>query len=142
MDTKQLLIAAPAARHQAYAPYSKFYVGAALLGTSGALYTGSNIENSSFSGTLCAERVAMLKAVSTGERSFKALAMVTSSNTWIYPCGICRQALSEFGLDVRVILGKSDPAYDEQAPAYSLRELCPLPFLEFERCEQGLPPFN
>lgn len=81
---------------QAYAPYSNFRVGAALLGKSGRIYLGCNIENASYSPTCCAERLAIFKAVSEGERDFTALAIVSDSNQPTPPCGVCRQVLSEF----------------------------------------------
>ena len=85
-----------AARRQAYAPYSKFPVGAALLAGNGKIYTGVNVENASFGLTICAERVALGKAVSDGARSFVAVACVAADPN-LSPCGACRQALAEFG---------------------------------------------
>lgn len=100
MDNLSLLNLAKKAANNAYVPYSDFKVGAALLAESGKVYTGCNIENSSFSATICAERTALCKAVSEGERSFKALAVCAfKGNTEValcYPCGVCRQTLSEF----------------------------------------------
>lgn len=88
---------------KAYAPYSRFRVGAALLGSSGRIYTGANIENASYSVTCCAERVALYKAVSEGETEFEAIAIVSDSNAPTYPCGVCRQALFEFSPHIKVI---------------------------------------
>ncbi len=99
MNKEQLCAAAQEARENAYAPYSRFTVGAALLSESGKVYTGCNIENAAFSPTVCAERVALFKAVSEGQRLFSALAVAggkSEENTDITPCGVCRQTLSEF----------------------------------------------
>ena len=79
-----------------YAPYSGFHVGAALLGKSGRIYTGCNIENAAFSPTNCAERNAVFKAVSEGEQAFEALAVISDSTDYISPCGVCLQVLAEF----------------------------------------------
>lgn len=90
------------ARQWAYAPYSNYMVGAALLAESGRVYTGVNIENAAYPTGICAERVAVFKAVSEGEREFLAIAVVTANGGT--PCGSCRQVLAEFGLDTRVII--------------------------------------
>ena len=105
MDNYQeLIMQAKLAMEQAYAPYSRFRVGAALLGASGRIYRGCNIENAAYSPTICAERTAVLKAVSEGERQFKALAVVAETEEVITPCGVCRQVLAEFFDDQVVIL--------------------------------------
>jgi cytidine deaminase len=98
----RLVEAARLARQSAYAPYSRFAVGAAVLTRSGKVVTGCNIENASFGLTVCAERVAILKAVSEGETNFVALAVVTSIDG--SPCGACRQVMAEFALDMPVII--------------------------------------
>jgi cytidine deaminase len=90
------------ARRSAFAPYSRFRVGAALLGRSGRIYTGCNVENASYGLTICAERTAVAKAVSEGEREFVAIAV--ASGPGVSPCGACRQVLIEFGIDLEVIL--------------------------------------
>jgi cytidine deaminase len=97
-----LIRAAQEARKWAYAPYSKYAVGAALLTSSGKIYDGVNVENAAYPATICAERVAVVKAVSEGERQFTAIAVVTSNGG--SPCGACRQVLAEFGLDTRVLI--------------------------------------
>jgi cytidine deaminase len=105
MNDKQrqsLVECAQRVRRWAYVPYSRYAVGAALLTASGKIYDGVNIENASYSTTICAERVAVFKAVSEGEREFVAIAVVTSNGGT--PCGSCRQVLSEFGLDTQVII--------------------------------------
>jgi cytidine deaminase len=93
-------------RKFAYAPYSKYPVGAALLTSSGKVYTGVNIENVAFPDGICAERVAVFKAVSEGEKTFTAVAVVTPNGGT--PCGSCRQVLSEFSRDLVILLGNSE----------------------------------
>jgi len=102
----QLIQAAIEARQWAYAPYSHYPVGAALLTASGLTYDGANIENAAFPVTICAERVAVFKAVSEGERDFVALAVVTANGG--SPCGSCRQVLAEFGLDTTVLIANTE----------------------------------
>ncbi len=128
MTELQLCDAAVNAMRSAYAPYSNFYVGAALLCESGRVYTGCNIENASYSVTCCAERVALFGAVAAGERDFKAIAIVGGKQgnfgPACAPCGVCRQALSEFcPPDMRVLLVTSD-GYEE----YTLADLIPKSF--------------
>jgi cytidine deaminase len=102
MDDNQLVDLARAARCHAYAPYSEFAVGAALLTRSGKVFTGVNVENASYGLSMCAERSAVFAAVSAGETEFEAIAVVTRNGG--SPCGACRQVLSEFGLETRVII--------------------------------------
>ncbi len=97
MEDEKLLKAALQARKGAYAPYSGFKVGAALETKSGKVYTGANVENSSFGLSMCAERIAIFKAVTDGEREFKKLAIVADTKDVVSPCGACRQVMSEFG---------------------------------------------
>jgi cytidine deaminase len=99
---QQLIETAVQVRRWAYAPYSRYAVGAALLVESGKVYDGVNVENAAYPTSMCAERVAVFKAVSEGERSFKAVAVATVNGGT--PCGSCRQVLSEFGLDTVVII--------------------------------------
>ncbi len=96
-DSTALLAAAWDVREQAYAPYSGFHVGAALLGSDGVIYRGCNVENLSFGLTICAERSALLAAVAAGCRSFRALVVVADTREPISPCGACRQVMAEFG---------------------------------------------
>lgn len=105
---KELVQAALEAREKAYAPYSHYKVGAALLGKSGKIYTGCNVENASYGATICAERTAAVKAVSEGETAFTALAIVVGGSKPAVPCGICRQFLAEFGTDLKLILANED----------------------------------
>jgi cytidine deaminase len=124
IETKQKLIdAAVQARQWAYAPYSNYAVGAALLTASGRTYDGVNVENAAYPTTMCAERVAVFKAVSEGEREFEAIAVVTSNGGT--PCGSCRQVLAEFGLDTVVLIATADGVLVQET---SVRELLPGAF--------------
>jgi cytidine deaminase len=120
---RQLIEAATTAMQHAYVPYSEYPVGAALLTTSGTVYTGCNIEIASYGATVCGERTAAFKAVSEGERDFEAIAVVTSNGA--SPCGICRQVLYEFGPEMTVILADSDGQITWEG---LLTELLPLGF--------------
>lgn len=104
MSNEDLYKTAVEARQNSYSPYSKFRVGAALLTTSGKVFTGCNIENSSFSLTICAERTALFKAISEGEKKFSKLLIVSDAEEFISPCGACRQVISDLAGDVEVIL--------------------------------------
>ena len=99
---EKLIETALQVRQWAYAPYSKYHVGAALLTASGKIYEGVNIENAAYPVTICAERVAVFKAVSEGERDFKAIVVATENGG--SPCGSCRQVLAEFGIETMVLL--------------------------------------
>jgi cytidine deaminase len=105
VNTDALLATARAARENAVATFSKFRVGAALRAKSGKIYTGCNVENASYGLTICAERVAIFKALSEGERGFDAIAVVTDADKLTPPCGACRQIIWEFCGDAEVILG-------------------------------------
>jgi cytidine deaminase len=122
MDKNELLKIAKKARERAYAPYSDFYVGAALLCVDGEIYTGCNVENASFSPTCCAERIAVFKAVSDGKQKFSAIAIVggkkDSENMLpCYPCGVCRQVMSEFCDDDFLIVTENNGS--EESTAFS-----------------------
>ena len=106
ISDQQLVAAAIAASQHAYIPYSRYAVGAALLASDGTLYTGCNVESASFSPTICAERTALVKAVSEGQREFTAVAVATRDAG--SPCGVCRQLLYEFSPSLRVILADLD----------------------------------
>ena len=113
MTDKELIELAIKARELAYAPYSNHKVGAALVGKSGKIYTGCNVENAAYSPTNCAERTAVFKAVSEGEREFTAIAIVGGVGDKLSelcaPCGVCRQVLSEFcSGDLRIVMGTPD----------------------------------
>jgi cytidine deaminase len=105
-DRQSLINLANEARKKAYAPYSKYKVGAALRTKTGRLYTGVNVENAAYPHTMCAERVAVFKAVSDGNLEFEALAVVTDNGG--SPCGGCRQVLAEFGLETIVLIANGD----------------------------------
>ena len=96
--TEELIRAATAALANAYAPYSRFRVGAAVVGTNGKIYSGSNVENASYGLTNCAERTAIFKAVSEGEKELLTIAVIADSPLPTSPCGACRQVMSEFGI--------------------------------------------
>lgn len=121
-DKATLVNAAKEARENAYAPYSKYKVGAALLAKSGRVYTGCNFENASFGAGTCAERVALGAALAAGEREFVAVACAAEGN--VTPCGICRQALAEFG-DIDVYCADAN---GENIREYKLSELLPHAF--------------
>ncbi len=120
---KELIKSAMEARNFSYSPYSNFKVGAALITNEGEIYTGCNIESASYSPTICAERVAVSKAVSDGNKNIEAIAIVGSSD-YTYPCGVCRQFLVEFGKDIKIIVANSEDDYK----VYTLSELFPHSF--------------
>ena len=103
VDNKELLMTAKEAMNNAYAPYSKFKVGAAIL-TDAGVFTGCNVENASYGATICAERTAAVKAVSEGVVKFNKIAIVSSEGRYTYPCGMCRQFLSEFMTEDAVVI--------------------------------------
>jgi cytidine deaminase len=109
----------------AHCPYSNFRVGAAVLTESGKIYKGGNIENVSYGATVCAERVAIWKAVSEGEKVFQAIAVIGPGSKEAYPCAQCRQVMVEFGLDWLVISGDSKGNYMGEK---TVREIVPFPF--------------
>jgi cytidine deaminase len=138
MTDQELIKLATLTREQAYAPYSGYAVGAALLGASGRVYTGCNVENAVYSLTVCAERAALFKAVSEGERQFTAIAVVTANGG--SPCGSCRQVLAEFGPAMRVVIARPG----ELVSVRTVAELLPsafgpddLPNASQTRCSSG-----
>lgn len=123
MMDKELLEAALAARERAYAPYSKFLVGAAVRAESGKIYTGCNVENASYGLTVCAERNALFSAVGAGERKFTALCVVGDTEEPISPCGACRQVMAEFKVPCIILANLKGDVKE-----YTLEELLPLSF--------------
>ena len=123
-DYKQLIGLANEARRHAYAPYSNYTVGAALRTKTGRVYSGVNVENAAYPTGICAERVAVFKAVSEGERDFEVIAVVTDNGG--SPCGACRQVLSEFGLDTVVLIADGDGKLSMET---TVRNLLPEAFL-------------
>ena len=119
-----LLTAARDARTRALAPYSGFPVGAALLASDGRVFTGCNVENASYGLTMCAERVALFKALSEGAREFDGLVVVADSMTPTSPCGACRQLLWEYCGDIDIVLANLTAI----VATHRLRDLFPLPF--------------
>jgi len=126
MDKNEVINKAIEAMENAYAPYSKFKVGAALLTKSGKIYTGCNIENSSYGASVCAERVAIFKAVSEGEHDFELLVVATKTEEPSPPCGICRQVISEFSNDLPIMLVNDKGSIIET----NINKLLPFPFLK------------
>jgi cytidine deaminase len=124
LDASDLIAAARRARRRAHAAYSGFKVGAALETRNGAIITGCNVENATYGLTICAERVAMFKALSEGHRSFRRIAIVADTRAPTPPCGACRQILWEFGGDLEVILAN----LRRETGRHQLRALLPLPF--------------
>src|SRR5260370_436384 len=119
-----LISVARQARESAHAPYSNFRVGAALRATSGRVFGGSNVENATYGLAVCAERVAILKAISEGERGFDAISVVTDTDTLTPPCGACRQLIWEFCGDVPVIMAN----LKGRTETIQMRDLFPKPF--------------
>ena len=125
MTNEKLIEMAEEAMKNAYAPYSSFSVGAAVLTDDGSVYTGCNIENSSYGATICAERTAIVKAVSEGKRKFEKIAIVSSSGDLTYPCGMCRQVMAEFMIDGIVVLKDKNGNITEE----KVKELIPKSFV-------------
>lgn len=123
-EKKRLLREARRAENNAYAPYSGFKVGAALLCSDNSIYRGCNVENASYGATVCAERNALFAAVADGKRDFKALAVVCSGEDFAYPCGICRQVISELAGEAWIILENNRSEIKE----YDIKELLPDSF--------------
>lgn len=131
----QLINLAIKAKEKAYSPYSNFKVGAAVLFENGKIYTGCNIENASYGATNCVERTAIFNAVSDGGRVLKAIALIGDPNNYTYPCGICRQVISEFAEngDVKIYIVKNSTDYIET----TLEEILPGSFTKKDLDNKG-----
>lgn len=129
INREDLIKAAMEAKEHAYAPYSNFRVGAALLTKNGKIYQGCNIENAGYTPTNCAERTAFFKAVYEGERNFEAIAVNGDADDYLYPCGVCRQVMAEFcAPDFKVFVSKKNGEYLE----FTLAEILPGAFTSTE----------
>ena len=124
MTDRELISQAQEAMKYAYVPYSRFPVGAAIECTDGTVITGCNVENAALGSTICAERTAAFKAVSSGHRNFARIAICSKSMDYCTPCGACRQVLSEFAPDMEILCARADGRY----VSYSLRDLLPAAF--------------
>ncbi len=124
MGYKELIKKARIAQEKAYVPYSNFPVGAALITKSGKIYTGCNIECASYGATNCAERTAIFKAVSEGEKDIEAIAVVGARDDYTFPCGICRQVIVEYGKQIKLIIAKSEDDYK----LFTIEDLLPHSF--------------
>lgn len=123
-DLEELIEKAKEARKAAYAPYSQFFVGAAVLGESKKIYTGCNVENSSFGLSVCAERVALFKAVSEGEKKIQILVLVADTKMPVQPCGACLQVLAEFNKNMLIVSSNLKGVKEEKR----ISEIFPKPF--------------
>ena len=124
MHSKELVRLAQEEMQHAYAPYSNFRVGAAVLAASGKVYLGCNVENASYGLAICAERVAIFNAISAGAKDLEAIAIMSSGEERVTPCGACRQVMAEFNPDLQLILADDKGNYQE----YTLAELLPEMF--------------
>lgn len=124
MNYEELIYTARKAQEMAYVPYSGFKVGAALLTNSGKVFTGANIENASYGLTVCAERVAIFKALTEGEREFSALAITGSGKGYIIPCGACLQVMAEFNQNLRILRADENNKFVQDL----LKDLLPQTF--------------
>ena len=124
MTDRELISIAKKASMNAYVPYSKFSVGAAIECEDGSIFTGCNVENAALGSTICAERTACVKAVSEGHRDFKRIAIYADSENWPTPCGACRQFIHEFAPDVEILCSKAGERY----VSYKLSQLMPYAF--------------
>jgi cytidine deaminase len=124
MTDQELLALARTAAERSYSPYSHFPVGAALEGADGKIYTGCNVENAAYGSCICAERTALVKAVSEGCQSFRRLAVVGNGEDYCWPCGSCRQMLYEFAPELEILVARGDHDFVKT----TLRELMPHGF--------------
>ena len=123
-DLAELVTLARSVRERAYAPYSRFLVGAALRADNGQVFLGCNVENASYGATICAERSAIMAMIAAGQRSISGIAVFTDADTLAMPCGLCRQVISEFARDARLIV-----ANPRQQRVLGFSEIFPEPFV-------------
>lgn len=124
MDHIKLIKEAKIAMKNSYSPYSNFAVGAALLTTDGKIYKGCNIENAAYGATNCAERTALFSAIADGVREFEAIAVVSSSGDYTYPCGICRQVIAELMPEGKLIFSNNENEYE----VFTINDILPHSF--------------
>ncbi|MCL2126263.1 MAG: cytidine deaminase [Oscillospiraceae bacterium] len=124
MTDRKLIDLATEVMENSYSPYSRFKVGAVVECSDGSIFMGCNIENAAFGATMCAEAAAIASAVSAGKRSFKRMAITSEGSVYCFPCGSCRQLLSEFSPDIEVLCARADGRY----VSYSLSALLPMAF--------------
>lgn len=124
MEIKEIIEIAREASKNSYSPYSHYNLGACLVTKQGKVFTGTNVENASYPLTCCAERIAIFKAVSEGEREFETIAIVSNDDSFPYPCGACRQVMSQFSKDLKVIVANKNNEYE----VYTIKELLPHSF--------------
>lgn len=124
MNDRELLRMAQQASENAYAPYSRFCVGAAIECDDGSVFTGCNVENAAYGDTICAERTAIVKAISEGRRKFRRIAIYAEGKGYAMPCGSCRQVMAEFSPDMEVLCAKAGGSY----VSYPLSRLMPYTF--------------
>jgi cytidine deaminase len=123
-DLAELVTLARSVRERAYAPYSRFLVGAALRADNGQVFLGCNVENASYGATICAERAAILAMIAAGERAVTAIAVFTDADTLAMPCGLCRQVISEFQQGARLVV-----ANPRERRVLGFSEIFPEPFV-------------
>lgn len=126
MKYSNLIKEAKEAMKNSYSPYSNFAVGAALLTSEGKVYRGCNIENAAYSATNCAERTAIFSAIANGEQSFEAIAVVSSSGNYTYPCGVCRQVIAEFMPQGKLIFSNEAGEYQ----VFTIEDILPYSFTQ------------
>ncbi len=136
MSDRDLVELAFTMLERSYVPYSKFPVGAALECADGSVFTGCNVENAAYGSTICAERTALVKAVSEGRRDFVRLAVVGNSEDYCWPCGSCRQMLYEFAPDLTVLVARADHAFVRLSLG---KDLLPYGFGPISLTQQGEP---
>jgi len=126
MTDRNLIELAADVMANSYSPYSRFKVGAAIECTDGAVFAGCNVENAAYRAAVCAEASAITAAISAGHRSFKRIAVISEGSAYCFPCGVCRQMLTEFSPDMEVLCARADGRY----VSYPLASLLPMAFVK------------